>query len=140
MRDLTSSGLDERVWQLLSFATWENRIETEYEKYRCESDYMLYGFIDENELVGCIGIQLTGSSSCEIRHIAVDPETRGKSIGRQMIEYVIDRHELCHIIAETDKDAVEFYRKTGFSINSLGEKYPGVERYNCEWLRNKDIT
>lgn len=33
--------------------------------------------------------------------------------------------------AETDKNAVNFYRKIGFNITSLGEKYPGVERFKC---------
>ena len=32
-------------------------------------------------------------------------------------------------------DAVEFYRKLGFSIESLGEKYPGVERFRCTLQR-----
>ena len=37
--------------------------------------------------------------------------------------------------AETDKDAVDFYRKLGFSVTSLGEKYPGVERFHCEYSK-----
>lgn len=32
------------------------------------------------------------------------------------------------ITAETDHDAIAFYRRYGFEIQSLGEKYPGVER------------
>ncbi|MNW71139.1 hypothetical protein D3C74_508110 [compost metagenome] len=35
------------------------------------------------------------------------------------------------ITAETDREAVGFYRSTGFPITSLGEKYPGVERFAC---------
>ena len=36
------------------------------------------------------------------------------------------------ITAETDRDAVEFYWSSGFKVTSLGEKYPGVERFLCE--------
>jgi ribosomal protein S18 acetylase RimI-like enzyme len=35
------------------------------------------------------------------------------------------------MVAETDNEAVEFYRATGFRVTSLGEKYPGVERYRA---------
>ena len=33
------------------------------------------------------------------------------------------------IVAETDKDAVGFYSAIDFTITSLGENYPGVERF-----------
>lgn len=35
------------------------------------------------------------------------------------------------VIAETDDEAVDFYRNIGFEVHSLGEKYPGVERFRC---------
>lgn len=42
----------------------------------------------------------------------------------------------CHVdgpwlVAETDADAVGFYRHSGFEVMSLGEKYPGTERFSC---------
>jgi hypothetical protein len=33
--------------------------------------------------------------------------------------------------AETDADAVDFYRAIGFAVENLGERYPGVERRRC---------
>jgi hypothetical protein len=33
-------------------------------------------------------------------------------------------------------NAVNFYRNIGFEITSLGEKYPGVERFQCILLRD----
>lgn len=50
-----------------------------------------------------------------------------------MIKCVCEIHSLSYISAETDRDAVGFYRKYGFQITSLGEKYPGVERFKCEY-------
>ena len=35
------------------------------------------------------------------------------------------------IEAETDADAVGFYEQVGFTVTSLGESYPGVERFRC---------
>lgn len=40
---------------------------------------------------------------------------------------------LHHLDAETDADAVDFYRRCGFAVESLGERYPGVERFRCTW-------
>lgn len=48
-----------------------------------------------------------------------------------MINELIKKKRIVRIKAETDKDAVGSYRKNGFSITSLGEKYPGVERFDC---------
>lgn len=36
--------------------------------------------------------------------------------------------------AETDGDAVGFYRACGFSVVSLDEKYPGCVRYLCRLI------
>ena len=35
--------------------------------------------------------------------------------------------------AETHIDAVPFYRQCGFEVESLGELWPGVERFACRW-------
>jgi len=48
-----------------------------------------------------------------------------------MIDFIKDKYTLLVIAAETDKDAVDFYKKYGFKALSLGEKYPGVERFAC---------
>jgi len=48
-----------------------------------------------------------------------------------MIDELVRREAAAEVTAETDRDAVEFYRKYGFSIRSLGEKYAGVKRFVC---------
>jgi hypothetical protein len=48
-----------------------------------------------------------------------------------MIERIVSLHALDEIEAETDKDTVDFYRLCGFTITSLGEPYPGTERFLC---------
>jgi len=44
-------------------------------------------------------------------------------------------NEYTSIVAETDHEAVDFYRRYGFFITSLGEKYPGVERFLCQYTK-----
>lgn len=50
-----------------------------------------------------------------------------------MIEQVVQDEGLCELEAETDLEAVDFYRKCGFTVATLGEKYPGVQRFSCRW-------
>ncbi|MBJ8052660.1 MULTISPECIES: GNAT family N-acetyltransferase [Bacillus cereus group] len=85
---------------------------------------------------GCIGIALIHTNRARICHIAVSKKYRNQGIALQMIKEIIRKYELTYIEAETDKEAVGFYKKCNFKIESLGEKYPGVERFYC-YLENE---
>lgn len=96
----------------------------------------LYGYVLDGEIVGCIGIELLSQKRCEIKHIAVLPRHRNESIGSKMIDFILKQYSLDSVFAETDNDAVNFYKKYGFEIISLGEKYIGVERFQCIYRNN----
>ncbi|HWJ79532.1 MAG TPA: GNAT family N-acetyltransferase [Niallia sp.] len=125
--------MDPTIRQLLSFASSEFKIDQEYEKYLKSSNRKLFSFVTEGEIVGCIGIEIISLNECVMKHIAVSLEQRGRGIGSRMIKCLSEQYQF--ITAETDKEAVNFYRKYGFKVTSLGEKYPGVERFLCE-IRN----
>ncbi|QFG01214.1 N-acetyltransferase [Psychrobacillus glaciei] len=133
MKKISSRTIHPKIRELLSYATSEDRVDLEYEKYIQSSELKLYVFESHGRTVGCIGIAFISSDRCEIKHIAVSPNERGNNIGSQMIKFVCNKHSLCSIKAETDNGAVEFYKKNGFEITNLGEKYPGVERFLCEF-------
>lgn len=55
---------------------------------------------------------------------------------------VREDNKFCGILIMEDKEgnelhildvAVNFYRKVGFKVKSLGEKYPGIIRYECKY-------
>lgn len=48
-----------------------------------------------------------------------------------MIQAIQEKRESETLCVETDQEAVGFYQSLGFNIKSLGEKYPGVERFWC---------
>ncbi|QSB09345.1 GNAT family N-acetyltransferase [Lysinibacillus fusiformis] len=131
MKLIQSSKIQPEVKTLLSYATSEKKVDREYPLYIQNPERVLYGYTIEQDLVGCIGIVKGEANRCEIKHIAVSPAFRGKGIGREMIRYVEEYHAFSSIYAETDQDAVTFYKNLGFHITSLGEKYPGVERFAC---------
>jgi len=128
MKLIQSSKIQPEVKTLLSYATSEKKVDREYPLYIENTERVLYGYTIEQDLVGCIGIVKGEANRCEIKHIAVSPVFRGKGIGREMIRYVEEHHAFSSIYAETDQEAVLFYKNLGFHITSLGENYPGVER------------
>lgn len=131
MKEIKSESIQPNLRKLLCFATSEKNIEREYELYIQSPVRELYGYDIKDEVVGCIGIEFSGPNRCEIKHIAVLPNHRGEGIGSKMISFIKDKHSLSFVFAETDIDAVNFYRNCGFKITSLGEKYPDVERFQC---------
>lgn len=121
------------IKNLLSYATSIDKVDNVYGRYIQSSNQQLFGFMEEKKIIGIIGIELHTTKICEIKHIAVSPEVRREGIGSKMIHFLCDNYPLATIFAETDADAVEFYRKFGFKITTLGEKYPAVERFWCEY-------
>ena len=68
----------------------------------------------------------------EIIGIAVDTKKRHSGIGTKLIDYVKDKSSK-PIIAETDSDAVMFYKKYGFDIEEkiVSKSNISYSRYVC---------
>lgn len=98
-----------------------------------EVDYYLTGPANlvgayDDVLVGILGF-LVDEEQIVLRHIATQPSLRRRHIGKSMIEWLATRYPDRLIVAETDAGSVGFYRRLDFTVFSLGEKYPGVERF-----------
>ncbi|MCM3543668.1 GNAT family N-acetyltransferase [Priestia megaterium] len=133
MKEITSPAVSSSIKKLLSYATFEEKVDEEYKKYVCLPSRKLYSMEVNEETVSCIGVEFLNSKKAVIKHIAVLPKERGKGIGSSMIRFLCKKHDIHSIFAETDKEAVNFYSKFGFQITSLGEKYPGVKRFLFEF-------
>ncbi|WNS42952.1 GNAT family N-acetyltransferase [Paenibacillus sp. MMS20-IR301] len=123
--DAITGLLAECMW------TGNHRAEEELKRYRAADGCELFGCFVGGELAGILGVHCPVRPEVEIRHLAVKKEWRGRGLGRAMIAEVAAKDSIGLIRAETDQEAVGFYRSTGFEISSLGEKYPGVERFEC---------
>ena len=108
----------------------EARISETLQRYRSRDAWHLFGDERERHLLGCVGLTVEGRAG-ELRHIAVRSKQRGKGIGKAMLVAVVDRLGLSELSAETDREAVDFYRKCGFRVENLGEMYAGTERFRC---------
>ncbi len=72
----------------------------------------------------------------KILGIAVAEKYRGCGIGRKMTEDLRQMSADRTLLAETDGDAVGFYRSCGFSVEKIRKRYPDgiAERYLCRLL------
>ncbi|MGE6539177.1 GNAT family N-acetyltransferase [Bacillus luti] len=118
----------ETILHILQYAVGPNEISLKKAVlFYQANEGTLYNYEEK----ACIGIEVIGGSKVRICHIAVMPKYRHRGIALRMINEIVRVHQLTYIEAETDDEAVEFYKKSGFEIKSLGEKYPGIERFHC---------
>lgn len=113
-----------------------------YEKFLRKADAMLS---DENlrifsaqcnGILGLIAVRQWDSTG-EICGIAVAGHLRGHGIGSLLIRTAMNRMELTAVTAETDDDAVGFYRKVGFTVTAFEKDFGDsvCRRYRCEFHR-----
>ncbi|MDI2588842.1 GNAT family N-acetyltransferase [Psychrobacillus sp. NEAU-3TGS] len=139
MEEINMEVLPTSIRKLLTYVTSESKIDAEYKLYQEKENRKLYGYKQAEQFVGCIGVVFTEDNTCIIKQIGVFPDMRGRGIGERMINFIIENYSLSKIFAETDQDAVNFYKKMGFTIISLGEKYPRVERFMCKYKRTRSM-
>lgn len=140
LKNLKPRLQESEVQELLSYSIFPDpdQVNQTVQEYLTHHHLFITGYEDEGQLVGLIGYEHTGASEITIRHIAVLPENRFKNYGRGMISQLLAEYNPDTLIAETDQEAVEFYRNTGFIVYSLGELYPGVERFRCVLEKDED--
>jgi ribosomal protein S18 acetylase RimI-like enzyme len=105
------------------------------EAYLSNPYLRILGVEQDKRLTGLIGLEFVAPQRALIRQIVVHPVSQRTGIGRAMIAAACEQFNLKELVAETDQDAVEFYQRCGFQIQSLGEKYPNTERFQCAWRR-----
>ncbi|WP_245670323.1 GNAT family N-acetyltransferase [Corynebacterium crudilactis] len=68
-----------------------------------------------------------------VEYIAVKETHQGRGLGSQLLHEISQSSP--EIYLETDDDAVEFYRKQGFTVipKDRDPRWPDRERYTCTW-------
>jgi ribosomal protein S18 acetylase RimI-like enzyme len=111
----------------------EQRLDKAIQYYRSQSELRVLGFKPAGVLEAIIAIEIRRPHEGAIQHIVVQPKARHHGMGRELVAQSRAQLELSTLTAETDRNAVGFYERSGFRVTSLGEKYPGVERFSCTW-------
>lgn len=103
-------------------------------RYRDDPNAQLLVAMHANETVGLAGYRVAADAAeIELLHVATASHVRRRGVGRRLLAEVRrDAPPGLPLVAETDDAAVPFYSAAGFTVTSLGEKYPGVQRYRVK--------
>lgn len=137
MRQVTAAGEPVSLSQAAVGVGWSSfskdpeRLLALAESYVRGPDRALYVVLERGRLVGLVGVTGCTGPTITIGHIGVHPDHRGRGVGAFMVDQLGRAHPGASLEAETDGEAVGFYRRVGFRATSLGEKHPGFERFLC---------
>lgn len=112
----------------------EEKLKKRAQFYINNNNVVAFGYISDGVVLGLIVLDISNKEEIVILDIAVSIDNQHIGIGRKLIKHVLAYLNPIMIIAETDDDAVDFYRKFGFIIKNLSEKYPNIIRYECKYF------
>lgn len=105
------------IYSACMFEPTFDKFKIKAEQMQKDSSVSVYGYFSNEKIIGVISTQET-DKTVEIIGIAVHTKERHSGIGTKLIDYVKDKSPKS-IIAETDSDAVMFYKKYGFNIKEI---------------------
>ena len=122
------------IYKHCMFMPTEEKFNNKVDLFLNDNSVKIFACFEQDKILGVMVVSLIGQRKIEIIGIAVDVSARGKGIGSYMINQVVNNYGLISVYAETDNNAVGFYRKNGFNIIEFSETYDGatVIRYKCE--------
>lgn len=107
----------------------KEKVQAVMDGYRLNPHCQIIGAFFNEQLVGIIGISIE-NMFVTINHLAILNEYRDNGIAKSLVYYVTESFQSQKIIAETDDDAIGFYRALGFKCEPFDGQY-GI-RYRCE--------
>lgn len=107
------------------------RIARNLEAYRTDPGRQLFLWETGGRVVCAVGLHVRARQA-EVLHIGTDPQERGKGFARALLSAVASALDLTALSAETDEDAVGFYRRSGFQVREAAPR-GGQRRFACEW-------
>ena len=139
--DVKDELTNEDILELLDpsvFNPTSERLLSRAEKYQADDKTSVFAYSENGEYKGIIVFK-TEDNTAEILDIAVIPEYKGNGIGSRLIDYIFNRFEVNKITAETDDDAIGFYKKYGFTVTDTKVNHD-TKRYVCEYPRKLNNT
>lgn len=107
----------------------EERLLNRAKKYQEDENTNIYAYKADSKYEG-IAVFKVSDSSATILDIAVKPEHQGQGIGSKLIDFIFNSFKVDNITAETDDDAIEFYKKYGFAVADTKVEFD-TKRYVC---------
>ena len=128
---LRVSDLTPGVADLLALAMFPDpeRVRATLEKYASDPQRQVWVWQEEEQPVCAAGVRVSGRVA-EILHIGTRAGARRQGHAERLLLSLLEQLGLTTLEAETDDEAVEFYRQAGFSIEETAGR-GGHIRYHC---------
>ena len=116
--DMLIAG-DPAIREYLSIQNYEQELEHLEWKYGRPAGRLYLAYWD-GAAAGCVGLRKLNETQCELKRLYVRPEFRGKQLGKQMVERILqDAKEIgyAEILLDTMpflQSAIRLYRELGF--------------------------
>ena len=122
------------IYKHCMFMPTEEKFNNKVDLFLNDNSVKIFVCFEQDKILGVMVVSFIEQKKIEIIGIAVDVSVRGKGVGSYMINQVLNGYDLISVYAETDNDAVGFYRNNGFRIVEFSETYDEeiVVRYKCE--------
>ena len=122
------------IYKHCMFMPTEEKFNIKVDQYLNDHSVKIFACFEQNKILGVMVGSFIEQKKIEIIGIAVDASVRGKGVASYMINQVVNNYGLLSVYAETDNDAVGFYRNNDFRIIEFSETYGNeiVVRYKCE--------
>ena len=132
IEEVSAAAAPAGFWDLLALSVGGPTVEKlEHVKASyAEPDRGLAAAFAGGRLAGIIGYRRR-HADLEITHLAVRDGLRRRGVARALISAVARRHAGFQLTAETDDEAVGFYRAIGFMTEALPREMHFTQRWRC---------
>ena len=122
------------IYKDCMFMPTEEKFNIKVDQYLNDNSVKIFACFEQDKILSVMVVSFIEQNKAEIIGIAVDATVRGKGVASYMINQLVNNYGLLSIYAETDNDAVVFYRNNDFRIVEFSETYGNetVVRYKCE--------
>ncbi|WP_119674524.1 GNAT family N-acetyltransferase [Deinococcus sp. RM] len=98
------------------------RIQAALHRYRTDPDWQLHTWEVAGQAVCAATLTVHGQGGT-VRYIGTHPDHTGQGHARALLHALMNTLDLHTLTAETDDDAADFYRRSGFHVQEISSPW-----------------
>lgn len=130
---ITPDQMDPTLRELMEMAAGfdPEQADEMWTRYSSGREAELYGYREDEDWIGLIGIETLSPERMDIMHLVISPENRLKGYGRGLIMEAILHKKPSLVTAVTDEEGADFFRNIGFSVTGFFAAPGQSELFRC---------